>query len=234
LNSQQHAAYRELIERRINRQPLAQLTGKREFWDLTFKVTEATLDPRPDSETLIEAVLSGVRDQGSGIRILDLGTGTGCLLLTLLELFPNASGIGVDKSEAALAVAQENAESLGFEARAHFLKSCWGEKVDGVFDIVISNPPYIPTATIATLAPEVRDFEPRSALDGGTDGLDCYREIVPYLEHLLAPNGIAVFEIGMGQQRDVESIVTGSNLQVAGVKEDMAGIPRCIVITCNH
>ena len=233
LNTEQYAAYRELIDKRANRQPLAQLTGKREFWDLTFKVSAATLDPRPDSETLIEAVLAKCEDKNRALRVLDMGTGTGCLLLTLLKHLPSASGVGVDISRQALDVACENAVNLGLAARAKFMQSCWNEQVEGVFDIVISNPPYIPTKTIATLAPEVRCFEPMLALDGGEDGLDCYRTICAQLPLLLVPGGIAAFEIGMGQQRDVENIATDCGLQVVEVRKDMAGIPRCVMVQNN-
>lgn len=227
----QRDAYYGLIEKRKQRKPVSQLTGRREFWGQTFKVTEATLDPRPDSETLIEAVLARFRDRSAQLALLDMGTGTGCLLLTLLEEFGNARGIGVDISEEALKVAQENAANLGLQSRADFRCSCWAEKVEGTFDIIVSNPPYIPTRTIDTLAPEVCRYEPKGALDGGEDGLDCYRIIAAQLPRLLAKDGLAVLEIGMGQHKDVSAIVAANGLQVAGIKEDMAGIPRCVMVT---
>jgi release factor glutamine methyltransferase len=230
LTSRQYETYLGLIEKRKNRQPLAQLVGKREFWDWVFTVTPATLDPRPDSETLIEAVLEKFRDLRANLRVLDLGTGTGCLLLTLLKLFPNASGVGVDISDAALNVARKNGDALGLTQRVQWVNSCWAEGVEGIFDIVISNPPYIPTQTIATLAPEVRDFEPMLALDGGADGLSCYRAIIPQLQRLLAPEGLAVLEIGIGQEKDVTEMVVNSQLAVNKVRPDLAGIPRCILI----
>jgi release factor glutamine methyltransferase len=233
LSPAQYADYQDLVEKRASRQPIAQLTGKREFWDLTFKVTCDTLDPRPDSETLIEAVLAARPDMNAGLRILDLGTGTGCLLLTLLDIYEKASGIGVDVSDAALCVAQDNAKRFGFTQRAQFLQSRWDEKIEGVFDIIISNPPYIPTKTIATLAPEVRQFEPMLALDGGDDGLDCYREIIPNLERLLTPGGLAVLEIGMGQEKDIKQMAYDCSLRIAGTKQDLGGITRCVMIGRN-
>ena len=230
LTPKQYADYQDVIDMRRCRKPLAQIIGKRQFWDHEFKVTSATLDPRPDSEALIEAVLEKIPNHDAPLRILDLGTGTGCLLLTLLGLFAKATGTGVDISEAALKVAAENAAKLQLQDRAHFMQSCWGEKVEGMFDIVISNPPYIPTKTIATLAPEVRNFEPMGALDGGEDGLDCYRDLMPQIKTLLAPQGIAVLEIGIGQESALKQLIAGSSLHHAGTKSDLGGIPRCVVI----
>jgi release factor glutamine methyltransferase len=250
MTSQQEAHYQDLITRRIRRQPVSQLVGKREFWGMSFCVSESTLDPRPDSETLIEAVLKRVKDRSGSHRLLDLGTGTGCLLLSLLNEYPNATGLGVDICEKALAVAQQNASapygagqqgkvagirhldvmSAGIEKRARFLQSRWADAVEGEFDIIVSNPPYIRSGDIAALAPEVRDYEPHLALDGGVDGLDCYREIMRELPRLLAKDGIAAFEIGFGQQRDLQAIVEENGLQVAGMKEDLAGIVRCVLV----
>jgi release factor glutamine methyltransferase len=233
LTPEQESHYRELIGKRLQRQPVAQLTGRREFWGLTFKVTASTLDPRPDSETLIEAVLARFRDHDRPLRILDMGTGSGCLLLSLLSEYAQAHGCGVDRCDRALEVAKENAARLGMQARATFVQSSWGDKVSGPFDIIISNPPYIPTAAIALLEPEVRQFEPRQALDGGKDGMDCYRAIMPQLPGLLADGGLAVFEIGMGQQHDLQAIASENGLQVAGIKDDLAGIPRCVFVQKN-
>jgi len=240
----QEADYQELIRKRGAWQPLAQLTGRREFYGWEFKVTEHTLDPRPDSETLIDAVLEFVergtwnvepdntlpRTTYHAPRILDLGTGTGCLLLTLLKEIDNARGVGVDISEEALNVARDNAIRLGLQERALFARSHWGDSVEGKFDIIVANPPYIPTHAIATLAPEVSRYEPRLALDGGEDGLNAYRAIMPQLPLLLADGGIAAFEIGMGQEEEVEKIVTSYELRVAGMKCDLGGIPRCILV----
>jgi len=230
LTPHQESRYHDLIEKRKSRAPVAQLIGKREFWGRDFKVTEATLDPRPDSETLIDAVLDKFRDNASVLRILDLGTGTGCLLLTLLGEYKNASGIGVDKCAQALAVAKENAMRLELAERADFVQSCWNENIEGTFDIIISNPPYIATGAIAGLAPEVAQYEPKGALDGGPDGLDCYRAIMAEIPKLLAENGLAVFEIGMGQERDLEELALANALRVTGHRQDLSGITRCVLV----
>lgn len=224
-----YARYRELVEKRAQRQPVSQLTGQREFWGMTFAVTADTLDPRPDSETLIEAVLEACPDKARPWRILDLGTGTGCLLLALLKEYENAKGMGVDTSNGALNVAQNNATTLGLASRAAFASSSWGEQVRGAFDIIVSNPPYIPTAEIAALAPEVCRYEPMAALDGGADGLSCYRVILTQLPDLLAEGGVAVFEIGMGQEMAVQAIAQEHGLRCAGMRKDLSGITRCIV-----
>ncbi|MDE3061084.1 MAG: peptide chain release factor N(5)-glutamine methyltransferase [Pseudomonadota bacterium] len=231
LDARQEAEFRELIGKRAGRQPVSQLTGRREFWGLCFRVTGDTLDPRPDSETLIEAALEHASHRQAALKLLDLGTGTGCLLLSLLKELPQATGIGVDISGRALDVAGENAAALGMKERAGFVQSGWGENIEGPFDIVISNPPYIPAPVIPTLAPEVSRYEPMLALDGGADGLDAYRTILPQLPRLLAKSGVALFEIGIGQQKEVKNIAERCGLAVAGVREDLGGIPRCVIIT---
>lgn len=237
MTASQEVAYDALIERRATRQPVAQLIGKREFYGREFKVTCDTLDPRPDSETLIDAVLDMVMGHGSWVlgknntlTILDLGTGTGCLLLTLLSELKHASGTGVDRCAKALNVARENAIKFGLQARAGFVEGCWGEGLNKQFDLVISNPPYIPTAEIATLAKEVAEYEPKGALDGGKDGLDCYRDIAAQLPALLKDGGRAVFEIGMNQERDVRDICNANGLKFVEQKNDLAGIVRSVIV----
>lgn len=230
LSDAQYAAYMRLIEARAARKPLAQLTGKREFWKNIFKVTHDTLDPRPDSEALIESVLARFGDHEKPLSLLDLGTGSGCLLLTLLKEYPLMQGVGVDISPAALMVAKENAMALGLGSRVKFVQSHWFAQVEGLFDLVISNPPYIATDDIARLAPEVALYEPKLALDGGSDGLDAYREIFAGLKARLKPEGMAFMEIGMGQQRDIESMAGQAGFEMLGVAADMAGIARCVVI----
>jgi release factor glutamine methyltransferase len=230
LTPEQSAYYQALIEKRLRRQPVAQLTGKREFWGMDFNVSPATLDPRPDSETLIEAVLARIPARDAALRLLDLGTGTGCLLLALLKELPQAAGLGVDISDEALKVAKDNAASLRLARRAVFKRSRWGEAVEGRFDVIVANPPYIASAAIASLAPEVAHYEPRLALDGGADGLDCYRAIMPQLKDLLAKDGLVAFEIGMGQEKELELLARAEGLRVTGLKEDMAGIPRCVLV----
>jgi release factor glutamine methyltransferase len=226
----QTQAYQTLIEKRKARQPVAQLTGSREFWGITYRVTPHTLDPRPDSETLIEAVLARLPARDAALSVLDLGTGTGCLLLTVLSEYPAASGVGVDICEHALAVAEGNAAQLGMKQRARFVRSRWAENVSGQFDLILSNPPYIPTNTIPTLAPEVAQWEPRAALDGGTDGLDCYRAIMAQLPALLAPGGLALFEIGIGQAASLKAIAECHGLSVVGTKDDLSLITRCVMV----
>lgn len=230
LSPMQEAHFRDLIDKRAHRQPVAQLLGKREFYGRDFKVTKATLDPRPDSETLIETVLARILDKDAPLKLLDLGTGTGCLLITLLKELPMARGLAVDISDEALQVARENAAALGVGERIEFMQSCWAEKVAGKFDIILSNPPYIPAAAIALLAPEVSRYEPKLALDGGADGLDCYRAIMAQLPGLLTQTGWAVLEIGIGQRRDMEELAQLNGLQVVAVKQDLSSIPRCVVI----
>lgn len=223
--------YDALVARRVNRQPMAQIIGSRDFFGLTFKVTPSVLDPRPDSETLVETVLKRTRDNNAPLNILDLGTGTGCLLLTLLYEFKHARGIGVDVSNEALEVAKENALRLGLNDRASFIQSHWCMQVEGTFDIILSNPPYIPTQDIFDLQPEVADHEPKLALDGGADGLSCYRAIIASLKPHLASNGMAVVEFGLGQQFAIETLVKENHLKIASVVPDLQGIARCIVIT---
>lgn len=230
LGPEQEEAFYALLERRAKRQPVAQLIGKREFWGMEFKVTSDTLDPRPDSETLIEAVLGQCRDRRKHYKILDLGTGTGCLLLSLLNELTNATAIGVDISEAALAVAKENTIAFGMQSRVAFLASHWCEKVMGTFDIIVANPPYIPSKSIALLAPEVAQYEPGLALDGGEDGLDCYRKIVPTLPRIMADEGIAALEIGIGQQTAVAELAIKAGIQVHAMRRDLSGTVRCVTV----
>ncbi|WP_119304536.1 peptide chain release factor N(5)-glutamine methyltransferase [Dongia deserti] len=222
--------FRELAARRAQREPMSHILGRREFWSLTFKVTAHTLDPRPDSETLVQAVLDQVPDRFAPLRLVDFGTGTGCLLLALLHELPRAEGLGVDASEPALVVARENAAALGLAMRAAFRRSDWDEQVDSAFDILISNPPYIPSGQIDTLQPEVAQYEPRAALDGGTDGLCAYRRLAPAATRLLIPGGLAAFEIGVDQSDSVIEIMAGAGLRHIATAKDLAGIPRCLLL----
>ncbi len=217
------------LARRLAREPMAYILGRREFWSLDFVVTPATLTPRPDSETLVAAVLERIGDHQAPRRLLDFGTGTGCLLLALLSELPAASGIGVDSSDAALAVARGNAETLGLATRAVFVRGDWGAGLAGMFDIIISNPPYIATHQLAALPPEVR-HEPQPALDGGADGLAAYRRLMSDVARLLARGGIAALEVGDGQAADVEALGVAAGLGVAGRVTDLAGIERCVLL----
>jgi release factor glutamine methyltransferase len=218
-----------LVARRAAREPISRLTGSREFWSLPFAVSAATLIPRPDSETVVETALSLIRDRNAPLRVLDLGTGTGCLLLALLSELPNAWGIGVDLSEPALRTARANAAALSISTRAVFLCADWNSSLDGRFDLVLSNPPYIRSGTIADLEPEVALHEPARALDGGVDGLDAYRAIAPALPRLLADGGRAVIEVGATQAADVAALVIAHGLTTPQTARDLGGRPRCIV-----
>lgn len=220
--------------RRRAHEPMAHILGTREFWSLDFKVTPATLIPRPDSETLIEAVLERIADRTGRLRILDLGTGSGCLLLALLSEFTNASGFGIDASEAALQVARENAQALGLIDRAQFAKGDWHtpgwqENLDGLYDLVISNPPYISDADMRELAPDVANFEPHQALSGGVDGLDAYREITEQIAGLLVADGLVAFEVGFDQGKSVAALLEKSDFRAIGIKPDLAGRDRAVL-----
>lgn len=225
--------FASLLNRRERREPLSHILGEREFWSLPFRVTADTLTPRPDSETVIEAALAwaGARPvaDGADLRILDFGTGTGCLLLALLSEWPTATGLGVDISAAALAVASDNARALGLAARARFVESDWGQGVAGRFDVIVANPPYIATGDLQGLAPEVAAFEPHLALLGGDDGLAAYRALTPWLARLLADDGAAFLEIGCGQADAVAAILAEYGLLTVGRIPDLAGIVRCLV-----
>jgi release factor glutamine methyltransferase len=218
-----------LVERRAAREPAARLLGRREFWSLDFAVSPETLVPRPDSEAVVDAVLAALPQRRAPLRILDFGTGTGCLLLALLSEYPAAVGVGVDIAAGAAVTARTNACALGFGSRASFLVGSWGDAIAGGFDVIVANPPYIPSGAIGELAPEVALYEPRAALDGGDDGFAAYRALLPQAGRLLRPGSVAVFEIGAGQGEMVSAIATASGLAVSAIRHDLAGIARCIV-----
>ncbi len=219
------AEFELLIHRRIAREPVAYITGKKGFWDLEFEVGPGALVPRPETETLIEQILKTFPDRAAHLSILDLGTGTGCILLTLLHLYPNAKGLGVDASESALGWARRNAAHL--ESRAELRLANWEDITETGFDIVVSNPPYLADADFAALEPEL-GFEPKDALSGGPDGLGAYRAIARLLPHLLAAKGCAVFEIGAGQGPSIEAILKAEGLEILSLAPDLSGIPRCV------
>ncbi len=220
------ARYHELLARRAEREPLALILGRQEFWSLDFEVSAATLIPRADSETLIEAAIASLPDRSRVLSILDLGTGTGCLLLAALTEFPAAWGLGVDRAIAAAMLAARNAARLGLAGRAAFLCGDWDHALAGPFDLVLSNPPYIPTAEIVGLMPEVALHEPGQALDGGADGLSAYRHILAALPRLLAPHGVAILEIGVGQAGPLAALAGNK----VNFRSDLAGIPRAMVV----
>jgi release factor glutamine methyltransferase len=228
LNQAQVTRVLGFIGRRVEREPVSRILGRREFWSLDFHLSPATLDPRPDSETLIDEALAGIPDKQAPLSVLDLGTGTGCLLLALLSELPNASGVGVDKSEEAVATATANARRLGLGQRARFAVGNWGSGLTERFDLVISNPPYIPEGEIETLAPEVVRFDPVAALAGGPDGLDAYRAISAQLPNLLKRNGKVIFEVGAGQDGDVAVLLGGAGFSNIGTRRDLAGVERAV------
>nr|WP_255575258.1 peptide chain release factor N(5)-glutamine methyltransferase [Caldovatus aquaticus] len=224
------ARFAALLHRRLERAPVAHLLGEREFWSLPLAVSPATLIPRPDSETLIEAALAAFPDRAAVRAILDLGTGTGCLLLAALTEFPRASGLGVDRVAEAAALAAANARRLGLAGRARFVVGDWAAPLAARFDLVLCNPPYVETGAIPHLAPEVARHEPATALDGGADGLDAYRAVLAALPALLAPAGRAVLELGQGQRPAVEALARAAGLRPLGCRADLGGVERALVL----
>ena len=244
-----------LIVRRGKYEPVARIIGKREFWDLQFGLNEATLEPRPDSEILIEAVLSSFRrkPESSGerprvkessaaaaatldsgfrrndeIKILDLGTGTGCLLLSLLHEWKDATGVGIDIAPRAVEQATQNAVALRLNNRATFRVGNWLEGITDKFDVIISNPPYIAADVIPVLMPEVRNHDPIHALDGGEDGLTAYRFLIPQLKDFLNPQGVMAFEVGIGQARQIADLFRQGGFTNIEIHKDLGGIERCV------
>jgi release factor glutamine methyltransferase len=228
LRAEDDARLARLAARRLAREPMAYILGEREFWSLPLQVSPAVLVPRPESESVVEAALALVTDRTAPLQILDLGTGSGCLLLALLSELRHARGQGVDRSAAALAVARGNAVRLGLADRAGFREGDWGQGLEGPFDLIVSNPPYVARADAASLEPEVRAFEPEQALFAGDDGLEAYRALLPHCARLLAEDGIACLEIGQGQGPAVTLEAQRCGLRLAGSWPDLAGIERCL------
>jgi release factor glutamine methyltransferase len=217
--------------RRLAREPVARIVGCKEFWGLPFGLNCETLLPRPETETVVEAALAAVRDRDRApLRIVDLGTGSGVLLLALLSELPHAHGIGSDISPTALVCAQSNAVALGLTDRAGFVACDYGAACKGPVDLLVSNPPYVAHADIAALQAEVRDFDPARALDGGPDGLDGYRAIAPQVRRLLAPAGVCVVELGFGQLAAVRGIFAAVGLAPVAERHDLSGAPRALVV----
>lgn len=228
------ARFRAAIAARLDAKPVAHILGSQGFWTLDLAVSPATLIPRPDSETLVEAALDLFPDPAASLRVLDLGTGTGCLLLAVLAERPNAVGIGVDLIPEAAALAAANARRSGLADRAAFLAGNWDAALSGRFDLVLSNPPYIESGAIAGLMPEVARHEPRSALDGGADGLGAYRLLVAALPRLLQAGGAAVLELGTGQLPAVAALAREGGLIVDSCRPDLAGTPRALVLRAGE
>ena len=219
--------FEAFLSRRIAREPLAFITGRKEFWSLDFEVGPGVLVPRPETEIIVEQALLRLPDRSAPLRLLDFGTGSGCLLVALLKEFPNSRGLGIDCSEEARGYARRNLARHGLAGRGEIKPGDWGEGIEGPFDLIVANPPYIRSGDLPGLAPEVAR-EPRLALDGGADGLDALRKLAPELVRLLAPNGIALVEIGAGQE--AASVMTQAGLSVVRTAPDLAGIPRVLVI----
>jgi release factor glutamine methyltransferase len=222
------ATFEQLVERRARREPVAYITGTKGFWTLDFDVGPGALVPRPDTETLIEQALAEFPDKAAPLRVLDLGTGPGTILLSFLSEYPHAKGMGVERSAEALSWAARNAAKLGFSGRAEFLHADWSAAPATTFDVVFSNPPYI-TQTESLSAMAELGFEPREALVGGADGLDAYRALAPLISSRLEPDGRAFLEIGRGQDRAVTAILAASGLKTVRIAPDLSGVPRCIV-----
>ena len=219
----------KLAAGRLARAPVSRLLGRREFWGLSFAVRPEVLDPRPETEGVIGAVLDAIGGRRADpLRLLDLGTGSGAILCALLHELPGAFGVGLDRSAAACRVARDNAEALGLGARAAFACGSWGNALAGRFDAIVSNPPYIPHGDLAGLEPEVREHDPLAALDGGADGLEAYRAILAELGRLLAPGGVAALECGHDQGAAVAALAAGGGLADVRVLKDLAGHDRVV------
>ena len=225
------ARLEDFAGRRLKGEPVARILGSREFWGLPLQLSAATLVPRPDTETVVALALQMLR-AGPGAdraRIVDIGTGSGAILLALLSELPDAMGVGTDISAAALRTASANARNLGLGRRAAFVACDYASALSGPFDLIVSNPPYIRSGEINDLAREVRDHDPRGALDGGSDGLDAYRALVPQAVRLLAPGGGLALEVGHDQSADVEQLMAAAGLTLRGPpRTDLAGIPRAV------
>ena len=220
-----------LAARRLKREPVSRILGRKEFWSLALAVTPDVLVPRPETETVVEGALDFVVRGGlrmEKLRILDIGTGSGALLVALLNELPNATGIGTDISRAALEAAQINVTQFGFEGRCSLISCDMAAGVEGHFDLVVSNPPYVARGDIASLAPEVRDYDPMMALDGGDDGLAAYRSISADAKRLLAQGGRLFVELGAGQEPNVRKIFTNAGLAVGVARSDLTGTPRVL------
>lgn len=227
MSADQVAAVEALLRRREAREPIGHILGRKGFWTMDFAVNADVLSPRPETELLVEVAMETL-PKGWPARVLDLGVGSGAILLSVLAERPHSTGVGVDASEAALAVARANAARHGLSDRATLQLGDWAEGIEGPFDLILSNPPYIPSGDIAGLEPEVAKWEPRLALDGGPDGLEPYRRIMAELPRLLAPGAAFAFEVGRGQAEAVQALAEAQGLTTTTPRMDLAGIPRVV------
>ncbi len=229
-NLAQRAKFEAMIARRAAREPLAYILGRKEFWSLDFEVGPGVLVPRPETETLIETLLQLMPDRQATLDILDLGTGSACLLIAALGQYAKANGTGVEKSADAFTWARHNVSAHQLGGRTRLEAVDWCTMPFGRFDVILSNPPYVKSADLAAVAPEVARFEPIVALDGGADGLDAYRALAPRISAMLKPGGVALIEIGAGQASSVPALFGASGVNTERIVPDLAGIPRCLAV----
>lgn len=229
LTQEEWQRYEQLLLRRHNKEPVAQLLGEKEFWGMSFKVTEDTLTPRPDTEILIETVLELLSNKEKPYKFLELGVGTGCIILTLLHLFPQAKAVGVDLSKEALSVTWQNAQKLALEKNLSLTLQYWALQIEDQFDLVITNPPYISSNEMEKLPREVLHYDPWLALCGGKDGLESYHYIARSLPKLLKKDGLAILECGMNQEKSLSLLLAFYGIETLAIVEDYAGIKRCLV-----
>lgn len=229
VNSKQIRLYNKLIKRRLLHEPISRIIGIREFWSFPFKISEATLDPRPDSEVILDAVIMKLKNRNKKISVLDLGVGSGCLLLSILREYPSSVGVGVDISFKATQIAKDNAKKAHLLERVLFVQGNWTKSFKGSFDLIVSNPPYICESEIENLQKEVKLFDPIIALNGGKDGLSSYRSFVFDIRRLLSSNGIFICEVGFDQYKEVSKILEKEGLFVENILKDLSGINRCLI-----
>jgi release factor glutamine methyltransferase len=231
LGDEAAARLRGFVERRLAREPVSRILGRREFWGLSLRINLDVLDPRADTETLVAAAVETLRDRRNDpLRILDLGTGSGALLCALLSEFPQAFGVAADRDARTLTIARENLVACGFACRSALFCGDWSDALGQAFDLIVCNPPYVRSADIASLAPEVRDYDPRAALDGGPDGLLAYRAIAADLGRLAAPDGIAILEIGFDQAESAAECFREAGWASIAVRRDLENQPRALLV----
>jgi release factor glutamine methyltransferase len=229
LDTAQWQAVQDIAARRARREPVSRILGSRGFWTLELGLNADTLDPRPDTETLIDAALALIPDRQAPLRVVDFGTGSGCILLSLLAEFPHAQGLGVDIAPQAVEMARQNASTNGLAARAQFTVGHWAQGLSGPFDLIVSNPPYIAEAEMATLEPEVTAYDPLRALVSGPSGLECYQALIPQLPAIAAPGAWVLLEVGHTQAQQVGELLVGQGFVLFPPRADLGGLLRCVI-----